>query len=275
MKKYITLFCLLLIITTLSSCTLLIGGTNERELGKFVPVYTDSTNDYFEYSLKFDKGLVVKSYDDSYSLSELSTEDEALSVKSAETQVVLEAYISVLNGGAICAEGYEYVYDALDVRFDISDDDVFSEVLVLEDSGKIYGALNFYSRPSGRSGSLLTNENIVNCVYVSITDDAVVAMEKLENTAILAFNQTHIIIYRDKKVYSVDINGGEETFLFKDKWWDRGPSYYNDFRVSFTDESFLIYAKDDNGYVQKETLMAGGLDGTDFTTLIDNREIEY
>ena len=84
-----------------------------------------------------------------------------------------------------------------------------------------------------------------------------------------------MIVYRDKDIYSVDLNRGEEVFLLKDKWWDRGPTYYNDFNVSFTDEDFLIYVQADNSTDSKETLMAGNLDGNDFTVLIDNRKIEY
>lgn len=274
MKKYITLFCLLLIITTLSGCSILLGGTNERELGSFVPVYSDGNFDYIEYNLNFEDGLINKS-SSGYALYEASTADEGIEVIDTSATQVLSAYISALSGGAVCAEGYDYLYDALDTAFDISDEDSYCEILILENQGEIYGALNFYSRPSGRSGSLLTFENIIKSVFVRFTGSQVDVIKELENTAVLAFNNTHLITYNSKKIYSVNLENGEELFLTKDKWWDKGPSYYNDFKVSFTHESFLIYALADNGYVQKETLMAGGLDGTDFTILIDNQKIEY
>lgn len=208
-------------------------------------------------------------------LSNTSTNDEAVKEDNTATKIVLESYITALSSGATCADGYEYLYDVLDVAFDISDEDSFSESLLLENQGVIYGAVNFYSRPSGRSGNLLTNENVVKGIYINIIDGEVEVIREFDHTAILAFNQTHLIAYKDKKVYSVDLSSAEETFLFKDKWWDRGPSYYNNFNVSFTDEDFLVYVNNDNGVTNKETLMVCKLDGSNFTVLIDNRNIEY
>lgn len=275
MKKLILLICLILLITIIGGCMLLLGGTNERELGRFISTYTDGEKEYFEYDLIFEEGLIQKTSDDYVLLPNTSTNDEAVKEDNTATKIVLESYITALSSGATCADGYEYLYDVLDVVFDISDEDSFSESLLLENQGVIYGAVNFYSRPSGRSGNLLTNENVVKGIYINIIDGNVEVIREFDHTAILAFNRTHLIAYKDKKVYSVDLSSAEETFLFKDKWWDRGPSYYNNFNVSFTDEDFLVYVNNDNGVTNKETLMACQLDGSNFTVLIDYRNIEY
>ncbi len=275
MKKLISLICLILLVTILGGCMLLLGGTNERELGRFISTYTDGEKEYFEYDLIFEEGLIQKTSDGYVLLPNTSTNDEAVKEDNTATKIVLESYITALSSGATCADGYEYLYDVLDVVFDISDEDSFSESLLLENQGVIYGAVNFYSRPSGRSGNLLTNENIIKGIYINIIDGEVEVIREFDHTAILAFNQTHLITYIDKKVYSVDLSSAEETFLFKDKWWDRGPSYYNNFNVSFTDEDFLVYVNNDNGVTNKETLMVCKLDGSNFTVLIDNRNIEY
>jgi len=275
MKKLLSLISIILFLTALSGCMLFLGGTNERELGRFTPVYSDGENEYFEYNLAFEDGLIQKTSDCYVLLTDTSTNDEAVKTINTAAKLVLESYITALSGGATCADGYDYLYDILDSDFNISADDNYSEALLLENQGAIYGAINFYSRPSGRSGSLLTNENIVKGLYINITDGEVNVIKEFDGTAILAFNQNHVIVYSDKDIYSVDLNSGEEVFLLKDKWWDRGPTYYNDFKVSFTDESFIIYAQADNGTDSKETLVAGDLDGNDFTVLIDNRTIEY
>lgn len=275
MKKLILLTCIVLVLATFGGCVLLLGGANERELGEFVPLYTDGVSDYFEYELTFDNGLIKKT-SESFTLSELSTDDEAIYIKDTPSRVVLDFCITALGGYGDCCEGYEYLYEALDDAFNIYGDDVFSEALILENQGKLCGAVNFYSRPSGRSGSMLSNENIVKGTYFSVSDGKVDIIKELNKTAVLAFNQTHLITYNNKKINSLDLSSGEETFLLKDNAWDRGPSFYNDFSISFTDESFILYTEvDDNFGAGKETVVVGNLDGTCITTLIDNKEIEY
>lgn len=275
MKKLTSLVCIVILFATLSGCALLLGGANKRELGEFIPLYTDGVSDYFEYDLTFEEGLIKKTAE-GFTLSELSTNDEAISIKETPTKVIFKSYITALGGYGDCADGYEYLYEALDSAFDIYGDDVFSEALILENQGQFYGAVNFYSRPSGRSGSLLTNENIVKGTYFTVTDGKVNVIKELEKTAVLAFNQTHLITYKNKKINSLNLDSGEETFLLKDKAWDKGPSFYNNFRVSFTDESFLIYTEvDDNFEAGKETVIVANFDGTCLATLVDNKEIEY
>lgn len=274
MKKLILLTCIILVFTTMGGCMLLLGGANERELGTFIPIYSDGVNNYFEYELTFEKGLIKKTTE-GYAVSELSTNDEAISVKNTGVKVVLEAYVTALFGGADCADGYDYLYNALDSAFDISAEDNYSNVLLLENQGEIYGAINFYSRSSGVSGNLLTHENIVKSLFVNYADGGFTVEKEFDKTAILAFNKNNCITYDNKRIYSVDLSSGEETFLFKDKSWDRGPSYYNNFSVSFTDEDFVVYYSVEGDALRNETLMAGNLDGTCITTLIDNKEIEY
>lgn len=275
MKKLILLTCIVLLFATLGGCMLLLGGANERELGEFIPLYTDGVNDYLGYDLIFEEGLIKKT-SEGFTLSELSTDDEAIDIKDTPSRVVLDFCITALGGYGNCCEGYEYLYEALDDAFNIYGDDVFSEALILDNQGEMYGAVNFYSRPSGRSGSILTNENIVKCTYFTVVDGKVNIIKELNKTAILAFNQTHLITYKNKKINSLNLSSGEETFLLKDNAWDKGPSFYNNFSVSFTDESFILYTEvDDNYEAGKETVIVGNLDGTCITTLIDNKEIEY
>lgn len=278
MKKLIPLICILLLITSLSGCMFLLGGVNERTLGEFAPVYTDGESDYFQYiqySSVFDYGLVTKNRE-GYLLTELSTNDEALKLKDKNPRLVYRSCVTALSDGwDVCVEGFEYIQDALDEMFDAFDKEVFSETVILENQGVIYGAVNFYSRPSGSSGSLLTNENIIKGSFVNITEGKVKVIKELEDTAILAFNRSHLITYKDKNIYSVNLSDGENTFLFKDKWWDKGPTYYNDFDVSFTDESFAVYAQLHNGMEVKETLVTGNIDGACLTFLIDNKKVEF
>lgn len=274
MKKLFALVCVLLMLSLISGCTFILGGNNRRELGEFVLSFTDGESDYIEFPLTFDDCVVKKSAE-GYSLIKDATLDEAVLTEKTSAKLVLQAYTTALNGGAFIQNGYDYLYEALDSSFDIVDDSTYCEVVMLEKDEEIYGALNFYNRVSGRSGSLLSNEDLTKSVFVNYRDGEIVTVKELDETAILAFDKSELIIYRDKSVIAFDIQSEEEAFLLKDLWWDNGPTFYNRFKVKFNDETFIIYGNDDDGKNNTESLFAGSFGSKEIVTLMDKEKVEY
>lgn len=276
MKKIISIICLILVLVSLSGCVSMLGGVNRREIGEFTYLQSDGEKQYFYYDgqVLLEDGYVVIDGSE-YSISEGVLPASVITPLETESEVVLTSYKSALYGSFTCAEEYDFLGQQLEDAFGDADDDKYYEALFLKKDEEIFGAVNVYSSPSGRSGNLLTNEQLIKSCLVNFKEDSIFIAHEYEDTAILAFNDTHAVTYKDKKIYSKDLQNDTEVFICKDEWWDRGPTYYNSFSVSFTDEHFLIYADKGKSVSDMVSILAGRIDGTEFHVLIDDKLIIF
>lgn len=272
MKKSVSFLCILALMFSLCGCVSLLGGVNRREIGEYTYLFTDGDKQYLKYYGMYEDGYAVIA-DDSFTLYEGVLPDTVISPQTTEAEIVLTAYISALSDGSQCAVGYGYLSEQLENIFGTLEDEKYYEALLLKKGEEIYGAVNCYSRPSGGSGNLLTNENLEKSCLVSCQDGVLAVDKEYEGTAIMAFNQTHFIAYKNQSLYSVNIESDEEVKICDDFWWDKGPTYYNDFSVRFTDDYFIIYATNSKTFSDKATLIAGKMDGSFTETLIDNEKV--
>lgn len=276
MKKLISIICLILVLVSLSGCTFILGSMNRREIGEFTYLQTDGEKEYFYYDglHLLEDGYVLIDEGD-YTLQEGVLPKSEIQPLKSESEVVLTSYKSALYGSFTCAKEYDFLGQQLEDVFGGADDDKYYEALFLKKNEEIFGAVNVYSRPSGRSGNLLTNEQLIKSCFINVKEDSISIVHEYEDTAILAFNDTHAVTYKDKKIYSKDLQNNTEVFICKDEWWDRGPTYYNSFSVSFTDEHFLIYADKGESISDTVSILAGRIDGTEFHVLIDDKLIVF
>ena len=276
MKKLVPIICAVLVLVSLSGCASVLGGVNCREIGEYTYLQTDGDKLYFYYDgqVLLEDGYVVIDGSE-YSLSEGVLPESVITPSGTESEVVLTSYKSALYGGFTCAIEYDMYGQHLEEFFGGVDDDTYYEAMLLKKNEEIFGAVNVYSRPSARSGNLLTNEQLVKSCFVTVNDDELTVAYEFEDTAILAFNDTHALTYKDKKIYSKDLQNGTEVFICKDEWWDRGPTFYNEFFVTFTDDYFLIYADKGRSMSNSVSLMVGKIDGSEFNVLVDDKFVVF
>ena len=276
MKKLVPIICAVLVLVSLSGCSSILGGMNRREIGEYTYLQSDGEKQYFYYDgqVLLEDGYVVIDGSE-YSLSEGVLPASVITPLETESEVVLTSYKSALYGSFTCPKEYDPLGCQLEDIFGGADDDKYYEALLLKKDENIFGAVNVYSRVSGRSGNLLTNEQLVKSCFVTVNDDELTVAYEFEDTAILAFNDTHALTYKDKKIYSKDLQNGTEVFICKDEWWDRGPTFYNEFFVTFTDDYFLIYADKGRSVSNSVSLMAGKIDGSEFNVLVDDKFVVF
>lgn len=262
MKRCISLLCVLALLISACGCLGLFGGKNQRELGNFAQLLTADGKDYLEYRISFNSGY-VEIGENSYKL----TENINFTEKKSDTKVIFSAYATLRGDGIDCEEGYEYLSEQICEL--LGDTEVYFEAKIFKNGDEIYGALNQYNRSSGRSGNLLCNEDLKKSYLLRVQDERLEILEESDDTAIMAFNQTSYIAYKDKLFYSVNIENGRKTEICKDIWWDNGPTFYSNVNIYYTDDIFMLCGDRKGKHM---SLIVGKIDGSYTQTLIDNEE---
>lgn len=271
MKRLISILCAFCLLVCSCGCSGIFGGVHSRELGRYVNFKVVDGKKFIEWNIFTEDGY-VEIGDNSFSLAENIDGEEI----TGDAELVFSAYATSLSHGENnqCAEGYEYISDQV---YDlIGEDTLHFETKILKKGDELYGALNLYTRSSGRSGNLLCYENIKKSYLLKIQDEKLEVLQELDDTAIMAFNQTGYIAYKDKMFFSVNTQSGKETEIYKDIWWDKGPSFWSQVYVYFADDIFMICGNKSTFKDNRITLIVGKIGDTQFETLIDNKLVmEY
>lgn len=247
------------------------GGMNPREIGSYVSILSDGEKQYLEYSVFLNSGY-VEINEDSYKLIEGDLESDTLNEVEEATEIVMSGQVlETFGDNTICKEGYEFLSEEL---FACTNEYKNFECLILHNGDEIYGAVNCYYRPSGRSGNFLSHENFAKSFLIEAENGHLVIEKEHEGAAILAFNQSHYVMYTNKTFYSVDKESEKKIELCKDEWWDNGPTFYSNVKISFTDNIFMICGEKGTLNANYITLIVGNINGSHFETLINHQKIE-
>ena len=244
---------------------------HRRELGEYTSLVTDGKSQYLEYNISLENGYIefsgnsFKIADEDPQSSSLSEVDT--SAKVAVSDRVLETFIYTIE----TQDNYSYLSDQIPEVF--SNPKNF-EVVVLEKDNKLYGAINCYKRPSGRSGNLLSNEDLDKAYLFDVENEKIKITKTLDKTAVLAFNETHYVAYSDKQFYSADKNSNKKIKICDDIWWDKGPTFYSYVNVYFVDDVFMICGNRETLIDNGITLIVGDISGESIETLIDDEKVE-
>lgn len=272
MKRILICISILLLSITLCSCLSIFGGKNQREMGDTVSFLTDGNKEYLEYSI-FLKAGYVEIGEDGFRLVNEDLEECLLNRVDNNTETVLSGkYLETFGENLECKEGYEYLSEQL---FENIGECKNFEYVILKNGKELYGAVNCYKNPSGRSGNLLANEDLEKSYILVVENGKIVFQKELKKTAVLAVNQSHYIAYKDKKFYSVSKENNNTIEICNDLWWDKGPTFYSYVNVYFADDIFMICANKstlNNDYL---TLIVGDISGNYIETLINNEKSEY
>lgn len=267
-------FCvaLLLVALLMQGCTGIFGGNNQRELGQYTSFFYDGEKEYICYELAFEDGYVQVT-EDSFELCDTYLDDATLSENKSNVEVLLSGQANATFGYEIVAkEGYEYLTEQLVEKVKGCE---YFEAIILKNNESIYGAVNCYNRPSGRSGNLLSNEDLFKSYLLEVKNENIKFTKDLGKNAVLALNQSHYIAYADKKFYSVDKETDERIEICEDIWWDEGPTFYSYVEVSFVDDIFLLHGNRGTSFHTYETIIVGYINGERIETLIDDRKLDY
>lgn len=266
MKKIFSFVLAISFIFSLSGCTRIFGG-NQRVIGERAYVITDGENDYWEVNTHLDTKYLKKS-GNSFALNTDDLSAVYLDAKS-DTEVVYSGISTELRGPGIPSnDEYSFLKDVL---YQVTEGFKYFDFVVLKSNDELYGAVNCYSRVSGRSGNLLSVEDLTKSVLFDVEKELAINVKTLEGVAVLALNQTHYIGCENEIIYSFEKVSGNKKELFKDVWRN---SNADRARVYFFDDFFVIYAKryDSGIFLDRlfETVMVGSMDGSYFETLIDD-----
>lgn len=252
------------VLAVISAGVSLLGGANSRNMGDFSFLVSDGKNNYLqtaEYYLK------QQDNNNFYLVDANDIEVESLIEKQASAEKIFS--VGSNNWGRPeYSEGYDYIYQQLLDKFDGS---TCFECVIFNKDGRFYGAVNQYKRWSGPSRNLLTNEQIIDSYLITLENNQVVFTKELKDTAILAFNQSHFIAYKNKTYYSVNTETEEETRLFKDEWWDYGPTHYSHVNFYFTDDSFVVCGQKNDFFNDYTSLFICKMDGSEINKLLDKK----
>lgn len=111
--------------------------------------------------------------------------------------------------------------------------------------GAIYGICNVYKDTVGylSGGGNYGLEEISHAVYYRYDHslDEFEILTKIDSVALLAFSESQVIYWKNKKLYACDTRTNEETFLCDDKSFDEGLQHSSRGQVYFNDEYVLFY----------------------------------
>lgn len=275
MKKYgrilIIPTLLVLICLLMQGCVgNVLGGCNQREMGQYTSFLTDGSKEYVWYNLAFEDGYVQVT-DDSFELCDADLSDIVLSESESKIEVLLSGQANAAFGNDIDAkEGYEYLKAQLVENIEGCED---FEVIILRNDQCIYGAVNCYSRSSGRSGNLLSNEDFVKSYLLEVENEKIKITKDIGKYAVLALNQSHYIAYTDKIFYSIDKETNQKIEICRDIWWDNGPTFYSAVDVSFVDDIFMFCGFRGTTSNTYGTVIVGTINGEHIETLIDDKKL--
>lgn len=271
MKKAFSLIFIIIFSLSLQGCTGIFGGIHRRELGEYTSFVSDGKNKYLECSIFTDDGY-VEIEEGSFKIRKVNPDETSLYEVERSADIVL--YDRVLETFVYDLEvenEYSYLSDKI---FDAFDKPKNFEIIVLEKDGKLYGAINCYKRPSGRSGNLLSNEDLDKAYLFNVENEEIKITKTLEEAAVLALNESHYIAYSDKQFYSADKNSEEKVKICDDIWWDKGPTFYSYVDVHFVDDVFMIYGNRAKIGSRFDTLIVGDISGKHIETLIKDKKVE-
>jgi len=263
MKKIVS-FCLVIIMFCLLQGCSFFGGLNQRGLDPYQEFLIYDGKQYLNYGSAY-----VELTDDGFKSCPNDFYIKSPEKMSGETVVLLEGayfgnYFDPL-GFRVEVEEYKYLYDQI---YDQVDSEYFEFILLKRDND-IYGTVNCYNRSSGRSGNLLSVEDLDKSYLISVNDGNLVIDKELDGVSVLAVNKTHYLAYENEAFYSVNKETGEEKKICDDIWYEGVfPPYYSFARVVFIDDIFMLYADSDKRNGGK-TVIVGNING-EFEILLDN-----
>lgn len=270
MKKLFLIWILTLALL-LQGCTGLLGGIHQREMGEYTSFISDGKNKYLNYCVDLEHGY-VEFDDSSFKISNEKFESTSFSnVDSPINVVISKRVIENFNQEIVRQDEYSYLSDQI---LEFFGDFKNFEVIVLEKESQMFGAINCYNRSSGRSGNLLSNEDLDKSYLFNVENEKIKITKTLEKTAVLAFNETHFIAYSDKLFYAMDKNSDKKIEICNDIWWDKGPSFYSYVDVYFVDDIFMICGARKTTNSNFITLIVGDISGERVQTLINDRKVE-
>lgn len=277
MKKVFCIFITIILILSLQGCTVILGGTHQRELGTITTILSDGENQYLKYSIDLEHGY-VKNDATTFALCNPEFNDTALYEIDNETEVLvsgcyMETYKDDLDDNLDIQEGYEYLLEQIQESFA---DCKNLEIVILKKGHKIFGTILCYNRTSGRSGLLLSYEDLDKSYLFEVENQKIHITNELPKTAVLALNESHYVAYSDKTFYSARKEADENAEKYKveickDIWWDIGPTFYSNVTVYFADDVFMICGNRSTKDSDNATLIVGTINGQYVETLIDDK----
>ena len=269
MKRLSCLILTFVMFFSMQGCVNIFGGNNQRQLGRWYHLFSDGDKTYFLSRDYFYLDGYIEITADSFKLRDGEFDDTAFPGYNCGIEVLLSGVANEDFGDSIIAkDGYEYlieqIYEAVG-RYKTF------EVIVLKKDDEIYGAVNCYKRPSGRSGNLLSNEDLGRSYLLEIKDDEITFTKDLGKTAVLALNDTHYIAYKEKNFFSVSKDSGEQTPICKDIWWSEDSLYCGSVQVLFVGDVFVMYCdRNTPDYENYTTLIVGDISGERIKVLLDD-----
>ena len=243
-------------------------GVNVRQVGDYCPVFSNGEQDFMKVSYAV-QDRYVDIGKGGWELAK-NTDQSKLVEKQQAAELVMACgrYRGVYDHRKdVSKDGYEYLHELIEQEFDNSKD--FDCVIFKKDDA-FYGSVNCYTRASGMSGNLHTAECFDKSYIIEIENDKINIKKELDDTIILASNQTHYIAYKNKKFYSVNKQTDEKTLICKDEWYSLLPIYPDHVNVYYSDEYFTICAN--KGTQSYCTLFVGTMDGS-YCEKITNQQI--
>ena len=236
MKRIFSLF-LAAILVCLSGCTALTGGINRRNMGMYMPVWTDGEQEFLEVCVA---DLYFSPTADGFRLSDKACPDPYLTEKARDTQWVI-SFSRTGFAKEIDLVGLDPQYSFLEESFaELLEQQEYMECMLFCKDGEFYGILNCYRRSAGRSGTGLAFEDLKFSCLLTVEDQKLVLGAPMKEVALLACSPTHYIAYRDKRICSVSKETGKQTVLVEDIWWNQKENI-NDISTFCTDEIFYFY----------------------------------
>ena len=246
------------------------GGSNRREMGQYISFLSDGSKEYIWYDLAFEDGYVQVT-EDSFELCDTDLSEVALSECERKIEVLLSGRANATFGDTVSVkEGYEYLAEQLTENMEGCE---YFEAIILKNGQNIYGAVNCYSRSSGRSGNLLSNEDFVKAYLLEVENETIKITKDIGKCAVLALNQSHYIAYAGKKIYSMDKETNQKIEICRDIWWDNGPTFYSHVEVSFVDDVFMLRGFRGTTHHTYGTVIVGYINGEIVETLIDDKMV--
>ena len=273
MKKIVCVFFVILLSFSLQGCTGIFGGNNTRNMGEYISTTTDGEKEYFKYEPEWKNGYIEISKE-SFKLCGEKLDETNLIKTDNDTRVIFRGDANDSFGDSFYSEKeYKYLEAKL---FEKLDGCEYFEVIIFKNGDNIYGAVNCYKRASGRSGNLLSNEDLKNSYLLEVENEDIKLTKNLGKTAVLALNQSHYIAYSDKTVYSVDKETDQKIKICDDIWWEGIIGDSGHMEVMFSDEFFVIIANRWTTQLEDfDTLIVGSINGERVETLIDDQKRKY
>ena len=245
---------------------------NQRELGEIISRFTDGDKKYLKCTVFLEDEYIEITDNDFKLVNDVLEEDLLNEIDDNNETLLSGSYLEYFGKCFECKEEYEYLSEKI---FKIVGDCKNFECIILKNGDELYGAVNCYKRSSGRSGNLLSHEDLEKSYLIKVENQEIIIEKELEKTAVLAVNQTHYIEYKDKKIYSTSKENDNSIKVCDDIWWDKGPTFYNCFEVYFVDDIFIIYGNKATFFSEHITLIVGDISGSNIETLINDEETKY